>query len=312
MFAEPAAPIGAGALEAAHVLAAYDALADCDVIHDHTVLGPLLTGGRCPPVVVTHHGPFDDVVRRVFFRVAAKARVVAISRAQAATAGPVPITAVIHHGIDLERYQPGGGGDYLVFVGRMAPQKGVHRAVSVARRAGRRLVLATKMREPAERAYFEQMVRPLLRDDDEAPVERTLSERIALLQGAHALLNPIDWPEPFGLVMAEALAAGTPVITTHRGAAPELVDDGVTGFLCGDEDAMVRAVERVGRLDRGDCRAAAERRFSASRMTRDYEQLFRTLTRPRPRIGLRAQRTLLGGQRGSSPLRAGVAGGDGS
>ena len=199
--------------EAAHVLAAYDEIGDIndiDLIHDHTVLGPLLAAPlapRHPPIVTTFHGEFTAANRRIFARIATGARIVAISHAQAAAAPEVPIAAVIHHGIDLDVYQQGdGAGGYLLFLGRMSPTKGVHLAVRMARQSGQRLILAAKMREPAEWTYYEQCVRPLLGGDDDLWIEPTLSQRLDMLRGATALLNPICWPEPFGLVMIEALA----------------------------------------------------------------------------------------------------------
>lgn len=274
-------PIGMTVPEAAHVIAAYEELAHCDVIHDNTVLGPLLAGTagmRRPPVVTTNHGPFTHVTSKIYTKIARYASIVCISRSQARSAGQIPVAAVIHHGVDLDAYSYGhGAGDYLMFVGRMNPVKGVHHAVRVAQKAGRRLVIASKMREPQEIEYFERAVRPLLADGDEGPREMPQAERIALLREASALVNPIRWREPFGMVMPEAMAAGTPVLAFPNGAAPEIVDPGRNGFLCRDEEEMVAAVERVPEVDRRDCRRAAERRFSHLRMARDHERLYRWL-----------------------------------
>ncbi len=265
--------------EAAHVLAGYEALTDVDIIHDHTVLGPLVSGLRRPagpPVVLTHHARFTPTNRKVLLASARSASIVAISRSHARSAGPVPIRAVIHHGLDLAGYQPGSGtGGYLLFIGRMSPDKGVDTAVRVAKRAGMPLIISSKMRTTEERAYYAEFVAPLLGPSDPPPQELPLAARIELLQGAAALVNPIRWPEPFGLVMIEALAAATPVITRPQGAAPEIVSQGKTGFLCESEEEMVAAVERLDRVDRHECRAMAERHFSADRMARDYEALFR-------------------------------------
>ena len=273
-------PMGDGVAEAAHVLAAYEAFAGADIIHDHTMLGPLLAGHRGiarPPVVTTNHGPFTARTRRLFADIARHTPIVAISHAHARTAG-VPIAAVIHHGIDLRVHRPGpGDGGYLLFVGRMCADKGVHRAVRVASRAGQRLAIVAKMREPGERAYFQAQVRPLLGPGDDLSAEVSLAAKMALMRHATALLNPITWAEPFGLVMAEALAAGTPVLAFPHGAAPEIVDDGQTGYLCHSEQDMTAAVGRVPRIRRGDCRAAAEQRFSAGRMVADYERLYRRI-----------------------------------
>jgi len=274
-------PIGADLPEAAHVLAAYEALADADIIHDHTALGPLLAarrGLRRPPVVTTVHGPFTTQTRRIYAQIAVHASIVAISRSQARAFAGVPVAAVIHHGIDLDIHRPGpGDGGYLLFVGRMSPDKGVHHAVRVARQAGLRLIISAKAREPCEIDYFERTVRPLLAPGDDPPAEQPLAARLRLMRHAAALVNPITWQEPFGLVMAEALAAGTPVLAFPNGAAPEIVDPGRTGYLCRDEDEMAQAARNVPQLDRGLCRDAAEQRFSLARMSRAYERLYRDI-----------------------------------
>lgn len=274
--------IGSPVAEAAHVLAAYEALRDCDVIHDHTIVGPLLAHGPAAgtPVVVTHHGPFDERNRRVFVDIARRAAIVAISHSQARLAGDVEITTVIHHGIDLDLYRQGAGdAGHLVFVGRMSPTKGVEQAVRIATEAGRRLILLTKIREAAEREYFEGAVRPLLTPDVEVLVEPPWRAKLAAMRGAVGMVNPIRWNEPFGLVMAESLACGTPVLTHPRGAAPEIVDHGSTGFLYEEVPDLVSAVRRLPSLDRAACRSAAEHRFSAERMARDYVRLYESLQR---------------------------------
>ena len=290
LYPTPPPAMGTSVEEAAHVLAAYEAFADLDLIHDHTVLGPLLashTNRRTPPIVSTHHGAFTAENLRIFAEIATHAALVAISHDQASSATDMPIAAVIHHGIDLDVYQPGAGdGGYLLFMGRMSPDKGVDRALRVAHASGRRLLLATKMREAAERDYFDREVSPLLGPDDDLLTEPPLARRLEMLQGAFALLNPIMWPEPFGLVMAEALATATPVLAFGYGAAPEIIDDGTTGFLCRDEADMVAAIERVDQLDRAACRAAAEQRFSLQRMARDHVRLYRRiLANPSPKSG---------------------------
>jgi glycosyltransferase involved in cell wall biosynthesis len=283
LYPEPMAPIGSVIPETAHVLAAYESLADMDIIHDHTFLGPLISGlqgMRRPPVVTTNHGPFSRETLPVLTEVAKHASIVAISHSQARQArengGSLPIVAVVHHGIDLNVYKAGpGGGGYVMFIGRMSADKGVHHAVRVAKKAGRKLVLSTKMREEKEIAYFEEEVRPLLDAGDEMPGEIPQQQRIELLRGAYALLNPITWCEPFGLVMAEALACATPVLAFDNGAAAEIIDSGSTGYLCRDEGEIIRAMDRVGGIDRDQCREAAERRFSLQRMARDHDRLYR-------------------------------------
>lgn len=291
LFAHAVEPLGQSLLEAAHVLAAYDALRDVDVVHDHTVLGPLVAaaaGFRTPPVVATNHGTFTEVSRRVYRAVARTASVVAISHDHARRAGDVPVAAVIHHGIDLQRHRVGPGGDDLVFVGRMSPEKGVVDAVRIAHGSGRSLRIVSKMRDRDEHAYFDSAVRPLLGRCHEVQ-ELGLEERVDVVGRAAALLNPIRWPEPFGLVMAESLATGTPVLVRPEGAAPEIVSPGRTGWFFDDVASGVAAVGAVPLLDRRECRREAEARFSLDRMARDHEQLYeRVLTGPvvpRPRPG---------------------------
>jgi glycosyltransferase involved in cell wall biosynthesis len=275
-------PMGATVPEAAHVLAAYESLADMDIIHDHTTLGALISsmrGMRTPPVVHTHHNSVTGETAPILAEISKQASLIAISHSQARQArtfGATNIAAVIYHGIDLSLYTAGpGGGGYLMFVGRMSPDKGVHHAVRVAKKIGKRLILSTKMRDKHEVDYFKAEVEPLLDPDDERPSEIPLERRIQLLQGADALLNPITWKEPFGLVMAEALACATPVVAFPNGSAPEIIDPGRTGYLCPDEGEMISAIDRVAELDRSQCRAAAERRFSLQRMARDHERLYR-------------------------------------
>ncbi|MEU7145632.1 glycosyltransferase family 4 protein [Nocardia sp. NPDC046473] len=279
LYEHPTVQIGVGEAELMHVLAAYETLADVDIIHDHTSLGPFVGAIQDgPPVVVTNHGPFTEMRQELFRSMARHASIVAISEAQRRMAGSVPIAEVIHHGIDLDahRFGPGGGG-YLVFVGRMNETKGVHRAVQIARQARRKLLMITKMREPEEQRYYTERVRPLMGPDDPEPREEPTARRVELVRHADALINPIEWPEPFGLVMAEALACGTPVLAFPNGAAPEIVEHGKTGFLCRDVDEMVDALDQVHTIDRRDCRAAAEQRFGRLRMARDHERLYRRL-----------------------------------
>ncbi len=267
--------------ELGHVEAAYRSLTagGCDVIHDHTLIGPLwAVANRVTdrvPVATTAHGAFTSELTALYAAVGDRVPVIAISHHQASTAPTVPIAAVIHHGIDLHRYPFGDGdGGYVVFLGRMHPDKGVDGAIRVARAAGRKLLIAAKMWEPDEFHYFAEVVEPLLGPDAVYLGQVGGREKAELLGGAEALLNPICWPEPFGLVMIEALATGTPVLTYPRGAAPEIVDDGVTGYLCRDEDDMVARLGQVAGLDRARCRQAVAARFSTERMVGDHIALY--------------------------------------
>jgi glycosyltransferase involved in cell wall biosynthesis len=263
-------------VELRHVIHAYSAAQGCDIVHDHTLTG-LAYCAQFPDlrVVTTNHGLFDDELTDIYRAVAERVPIIAISHAQAAAAGDVPITRVIHHGIDVQRMPFGrGDGGYLLFLGRMSPDKGAHRAARIARAARVPLRIAAKMREPEERSYFEEQVVPLLGDGIEFVGEVDGNEKLRLLAGARALINPITWDEPFGLVMVEALACGTPVLSFPRGAAPEIVDNARTGFLCADDVAMIERVADVDGLDRATCRADAQARFSASRMVTEHLEVY--------------------------------------
>jgi glycosyltransferase involved in cell wall biosynthesis len=273
--------------ELRHIIGAYADVDGFDVVHDHTIIGPFYAAvsGVDPLVVTTNHGPFNPELSDIYRRIGHRVPIIAISRHQASTARGVPIAGVIHHGVDPDTFPVGdGSGGYLLFLGRMVPEKGVHRAASIAREAGVPLLIAAKMREAAERAFFEAEVEPLLSHDIRYVGEVDDTERLKLLRGARALLNPIRWPEPFGLVMIEALACGTPVLAFAEGAAPEIVDHGTTGFLCADAEDMVRAVARVDLIDRRMCRAVAETRFSTSRMVSEHLHLFERLLASRSRV----------------------------
>jgi glycosyltransferase involved in cell wall biosynthesis len=268
--------IGHGEVELPHVMHGYEALAGCDIIHDHTLLGPAwaLASGH-DRVVTTCHGPFSGELRAIYRRYGKRLPVVAISHDQAAHAPEIAVDRVIHHGLDPDEYPVSGGdGGYLLFLGRMTPDKGVREAVLAARAAGEPLVIAAKNREPAEKAYFTEQVMPLLTDDVHVVGEVTGSAKLSLLGSAKALLNPIQWAEPFGLVMIEAMACGTPVIACPNGAAPEIVETGVTGFLCSDPAELVAAIHRVDQLSRDACRAAIIERFSTARMVADHLDLY--------------------------------------
>jgi glycosyltransferase involved in cell wall biosynthesis len=262
--------------EVRHVIHAYEAMHEMDVVHDNTLLGALYAW-RHPslPVVTTNHGPFDEALGDLYRAVDERASIVAISHDQASRAYGIEIDAVIHHGVEADAFPVGTGDEgYFLFLGRMNAAKGAREAALVAREVGVRLVIAAKMREQDEREYFQNEVEPLLSDRIEYVGEADQSRKLELLAGAAALINPIQWPEPFGLVMVEAMACGTPVLAFPSGAAPEIIDDGETGFLCADLDEMCTRVEKVRDLDRHACRAAVERRFSLRGMAEKYVALF--------------------------------------
>lgn len=283
LLPRPAESIGTLLPELRHVLFAYDELEGCDVVHDHTLAGLLVGAARSrrTPVVTTSHGPLDGELAALYRQLEPRVPVIGISRVQA-VAAPDLVRAVVHHGLVLSDVEVGAGdGGHLAFLGRMSAGKGAHRAAVVARSLGVPLLMAAKMREPAEREYFEQRVRPLLGEGVEFVGEVSGEDKQRLLRGARALLMPIRWPEPFGMVMIEALACGTPVLAFPEGAAPEVVEHGRTGFLCRDEGEMAAAVGRLDELSRADCRAAAEQRFSACRMARDHVAVYERLSQER-------------------------------
>ncbi len=263
--------------ESLHVIEGYRKLGEVDIVHDHTIVGPLVGPTMTSaPIVTTNHAPFTGPIASYYRHISATIPVIAISRAQAAMAEGVRIAAVIHHGIDVDATRLGDGdGGYALFLGRMSPDKGLVRAIEVARRAGVPLRIAAKMREPAEHAYFDEVVRPLLGSEVEYVGEVGGTEKQALLEGAFALLNPIAWPEPFGLVMIEAMAVGTPVVATPCGAAPELVAPGVSGYPPDDGATLARALIDASSLDRTAVRAWAREHFSSRTMVASHLRLYR-------------------------------------
>jgi glycosyltransferase involved in cell wall biosynthesis len=255
-----------------------DRFAEFDVVHSH--IDYLAFGafrGLPVPVVATLHGRLDiDGLDRV--HQAYRAPLVSISNAQRAPMPAARWAATIYHGLPLDgiRFDPEGG-DYAVFLGRMSREKRPDVAIEVARRAGIRLVLAAKV-DPFDGDYFEQEIEPLLAQPGVDFIGEVDDERKqALLGKARALLFPVSWPEPFGLAMVEAMACGTPVIACRCGSVPEVIDHGVTGFICDDDDELVGALARAHELDRAACRRVVERRFGRERMAAEYEMLYRRL-----------------------------------
>ncbi|HEX2039449.1 MAG TPA: glycosyltransferase family 4 protein [Acidimicrobiales bacterium] len=271
--------IGNSVPELIHANAAYDAVQGFDIVHDHTIVGPYIAERRPElKVVTTCHGPLEGELSAIYDRIAHRVPIIAISHAQRKPVPHMPIARVIHHGIDARDFPFGkGDGGYYAFLGRMSPDKGAHRALEAAYKAGVKLVMAAKMREPSEYEYFEHFVKPYLNDDLVYLGEIPHEDKLELLAGAEGLLFPIRWNEPFGMVMIEALACGTPVLAFPEGAAPEVIEDGRTGFLCHDETDMAEAIGRVHTIDRATCRAAVEGYFSTDRMVAEHLALFEEL-----------------------------------
>jgi glycosyltransferase involved in cell wall biosynthesis len=249
-----------------------------DVVHDHCGFAALAFAHRLQtPLVHTMHGPLDDATLPFYAAHAHKGTVVAISRAQLDGAPPALEGApVVFNPLSFDDWALGTEpGEHVLWIGRMNPVKGPHRAIAAARAAGVPLVLAGPI-QPGQEAFFAAEVEPHIDDDAVRYVGETGGEdKAELYRSARALLMPIRWREPFGLVMVEAMACGTPVIAFAEGSAPEVVDEGVTGFVVGDEEEMAEAIARVGALDRAACQEHACERFDVTRCVEAYERVFR-------------------------------------
>jgi glycosyltransferase involved in cell wall biosynthesis len=252
---------------------------DFDVLHFHMDYWPFsLFSRQKTPFVTTLHGRLDLAELQPVFNTFPHVPVVSISDSQRRPLPQANFVGTVLHGLPekLLTPQPAKQG-YLAFLGRIAPEKCPDRAIRIARACGLPLKIAAKV-DKVDQQYFESVIRPLLTGPDvELIGEISDREKPAFLSGAHALLMPIDWPEPFGLVMIEAMACGTPVIAFNRGSVPEIIEDGVTGFIVEDEMSAVGAVERAMRLSREKVRARFDARFTARRMAEDYLAVYRSL-----------------------------------
>jgi glycosyltransferase involved in cell wall biosynthesis len=276
----PSAEIGTSWAELRHALAAYERADEFDVVNDHSSMLAAALGGLVEtPFVHTVHGPLDVNSEAIYRSVAALAPdvgLVSISLNQRKPAPDLPWVANCPNALDLDAYPyHKERGEYLLYLGRLSPDKGAHRAIEVARRAGLPIKLAGKKRERLEQEYFDSQVRPLLGEDAEYLGETSHTSKVALLQNARATLFPIEWEEPFGLVMIESMACGTPVIATRWGAVPEVVGEGRSGVIVDDYLDMVDAIAEADRLDPAECRRYAEERFSPQHMVADYEAAYR-------------------------------------
>ena len=252
-----------------------------DVVHDHIGYGTLLATAQLSdvPVVHTVHGALTEPETTFYAALAGRVSLVAISRSQRHSAPDLPWVGTVHNAVPFHQLTVGNSDSaspYLLCLARICPDKGQHIAIEVARRAGMRLVLAGKVEAtPASREYYATRVLPLVDSDRVVHITNVAgAEKAALLEGATALLAPIEWDEPFGLSVVEAMACGTPAISFSRGAAPEIIDDGLTGFLVRDADEMVAAVARVDEIDPADCAARTRRRFSAQTMADGYLRMY--------------------------------------
>ena len=249
-----------------------------DVVHfhfDHTQYGYMRRLDA--PSVATMHGRMDLPELVTLFEEYAEIPLVSISDAQREPLPDLNWLATVYHGLPMDtiRYYPDTG-SYLAFLGRISPEKRLDRAIEIAQRAGMPLRVAAKV-DDVDREYFDSDIKPLITDGVEFIGEIDDDQKDDFLGRAAALLFPIDWPEPFGLVMIEAAARGTPVVAFRQGSVPEVIDDGVTGMVVDTVDEAVNAISAVLAMSRARVREAAERRFSASRMATDYLSVYRRL-----------------------------------
>jgi glycosyltransferase involved in cell wall biosynthesis len=249
-------------------------------MHFHLDYYPFSLFSRQPvPFITTLHGRLDLPEHQPVFRTFSEIPVVSISNAQRRPVPHAGWVTTIYHGLPEQLLSPvpGAKPQYLAFLGRIAAEKGVERAISIARQCGMPLRIAAKV-DAQDREYYNARVKPLL---DGANIEYVGEisdrEKSAFLSSAIALINPIEWPEPFGLVMIEAMACGVPVIAFNRGSVPEIVEDGVTGLIVEDEKGAIGALDRVSQLSREQIRTQFEARFTARRMAQEYLAVYRSL-----------------------------------
>jgi glycosyltransferase involved in cell wall biosynthesis len=263
-----------------HQLRAHRDTSRFDLIHQHTYWSGLVAALNLDiPVVHTLHRALNEDMQRVYEPVADRVWFVAVSASQRSTMPGLRYAGVVHNGIDTSLYPfRKDKEDFLLFLGRTNPGKGALRAIHAARAAGMPLVMSVKIAEPVEQEHWDRVIQPATGQGVTVLHEVPHEEKVDLLGRARAVLFPIDWDEPFGLVMAEAMCSGTPVITTPRGAAPEVVEDGVTGFIVPVEDypeAAAEALKRIDEIDPVACRARVDERFTKERMIDGYEAVYR-------------------------------------
>jgi glycosyltransferase involved in cell wall biosynthesis len=266
--------------EAAHAVSAYQRAHEFDLLHDHTgPVGASIGAMSDAPTVHTLHGPFTPQAHMLYSRVARRHWFVAISESQKSTAPEnLRWAGVVYNGIPMDRYPfREAKDDFLFFLGRADEEKAPHLAIEAARLAGRRLVMCVTTKNERERSYWAEQVEPILGDDVEVHGECTHDQKADLLSRAAALLFPIQWPEPFGLVMTEAMACGTPVVAWRNGSVPEVVADGETGFIVSSVEEMAAAIDRVGDLDPHAMRSRVQERFSAEAMVAGYEHVYQRI-----------------------------------
>jgi len=256
-----------------------------DVVHDHTLAGPLNAPAYAAlglPTVVTVHGPLDDDLHQLYGTLGDHIHLVAISERQRQLAPDLPWAGMVHNGVRVDTFPyRTEKGDYALFLGRFHPHKAPHLALDAAHAAGLPLVLAGKCAEPVEEEYFDREVRPRLTDGDRVFGVADAEAKRELLAEARCLLFPVQWEEPFGMVMIEAMACGTPVVALRGGAVAEVVVDGVTGYVCDDPAQLPDALRRLDRIDPAACRRRVVEEFHIDALGAGYEAVYRTVLRSR-------------------------------
>jgi glycosyltransferase involved in cell wall biosynthesis len=247
-----------------------------DVIHNHTLSGPLTAAGLRVPTVMTVHGPPDDELGDLYEALGTSVALVAISDAQRRDRPDLNWVGTVHNAVDPDEFtvSPTRDGPVL-WLARFTPEKGADLAIEACRAAGLPLVLAGKRSEPAEIDYFEQTIEPMLGDDVEVVADADRDQTRALLARSRCLIMPVRWPEPFGMVMIEAMACGRPVVALDRGAVPEVVRPGVTGWICADPAELPDALRRTAELDPAACAAHVRENFNPDLMASRYEKIYR-------------------------------------
>lgn len=266
----------------------YQCAPEFEVLHFHIDYYPFsLFMRQSTPFVTTLHGRLDLPEHKPVFDTFSSVPVVSISNAQRRPLPQARWLRTVLHGLPEGLLTPRPAKpSYFAFLGRIAPEKRVDRAIYIAQHCGVPLKIAAKV-DKADHEYFDEQIFPLIKSATNVEYIGEISdkEKSDYLSGAIALLVPLDWPEPFGLVMIEAMACGTPVIAFNRGSVPEIVEDGVTGFIVEDENGAIGAVDRLDQLSRATIRKEFERRFTARRMAQDYLSVYRNLI-DRPRLRL--------------------------
>ena len=264
-----------------HALSAYELAQEFDIIHDHNgyssrLMGALVKRILGKPVIATLHGPADKHSMNFYTSVASDLLFVAISEAQRASYAGLNFLATVPNAIRIDDYPFSASSDsYLLFVGRMSDEKGAHIAASAAKKLGRRLIMIGKSSEEQERKYFEERVRPYLGGKIEYYGEVDQAVKVELYRKAECVLFPIQWPEPFGLVMIESMACGTPVVALRNGSVPEVIRHGQTGYIADDEGGMIEAVKKIDSIDRSACRRLIAQEYNEGKFISRYERAYR-------------------------------------